>query len=301
MSTRAPVEPDQFDPGGEIPDAYDLFCEKCGYSLAGLTGERCPECGERFDAKDLPFARVPWLHRRRLGMWKAYWRTVVMVAFGPRRFAAELCRPVRVSAADARRFRSTTIWLATISVGLAMIGGAGTAIGLQIGRGFVIGPWFNPVIALVFGLLGLIAAVILFHALLSLMTDMPLFIWKTLPSMKPTELAPVHHYASAPLAFIPVAAPIVGLGAYLAALGFPITTLFLLAVAAAAVLSAWLWIVALALIRSASRAGPRRVLALALYLPFHWMLVGFAVLLGLGVILFFGSILHARAQEWLRW
>ena len=95
-----------------------MFCESCTYSLAGLSGDRCPECGKRFDPQALPFARVPWLHRRRIGRVRAYRRTVAMVMVSPTRFAAELCRPVRVSADDARKFRRVTIRLATLTAAL---------------------------------------------------------------------------------------------------------------------------------------------------------------------------------------
>ena len=48
-----------FDPAHEVPDEYDVFCESCGYSLAGLTGDRCPECGAKFEPRELPFRASP--------------------------------------------------------------------------------------------------------------------------------------------------------------------------------------------------------------------------------------------------
>src|SRR4051794_9109758 len=89
--------PSRHDPAHEVPPEYDVFCEGCGYSLAGIAADRCPECGRPYDPAELPFARVPWLHRRRIGFWRAYVKTVAMVLLTPRRFARELCRPVRVS------------------------------------------------------------------------------------------------------------------------------------------------------------------------------------------------------------
>src|SRR5687768_16311267 len=99
-SPRAAAQP--LDPGGEVPAEYDVFCEACGYSLIGIAADRCPECGAAYDPNELPFARIPWLHRRRIGRLRAYAATVWGVLWRPRRFAEELCRPVRVSAADAR-------------------------------------------------------------------------------------------------------------------------------------------------------------------------------------------------------
>src|SRR3954447_2307955 len=110
-----------FDSGAEVPSEYDIFCEGCGYSLAGSVTDRCPECGRAYDPNELPFARIPWLHRRRIGRWRAYWATVRMIIRKPRRFALELCRPVRVSAADARLFRRATIRLAVASVFVTIV------------------------------------------------------------------------------------------------------------------------------------------------------------------------------------
>src|SRR4029078_9034741 len=100
--SMAPPEPRVFDSGGVVPAEYDVFCEGCGYSLAGIVTDRCPECGRVYDPNELPFARIPWLHRARIGRWRAYCSTIRMLLFHPRRFAKELCRPVRISASDAR-------------------------------------------------------------------------------------------------------------------------------------------------------------------------------------------------------
>src|SRR5690349_17881079 len=35
----------RFDSAAEVPHEYDIFCEACGYSLVGLSNDRCPECG----------------------------------------------------------------------------------------------------------------------------------------------------------------------------------------------------------------------------------------------------------------
>jgi len=48
----APSVPTMIDYGGPIPAAWNLRCEKCGYSLTGLTTRRCPECGENFRPRE---------------------------------------------------------------------------------------------------------------------------------------------------------------------------------------------------------------------------------------------------------
>jgi hypothetical protein len=259
----------RFDPAGEVPDEYDLFCEACGYSLAGLTGDRCPECGARFEPSEIPFARIPWLHRRRLGKFNAYLRTVLMVCFLPARFARELCRPVRISGKDARRFRHATMILPTALGGLAVLAMVAAAI-----RDYIRLAPLTPV-DLLFFTLSAVAAVGAFHLFLYFATDMPLFIWKGLPAVKPAELSPVHQYACAPLAFSPLI--VVVLIYLIVQREYSVTTtrsLFTaLALAVAVVVPLWLWIVALALMKVSTGAPLRRVLLLAIYLPVHWLVL----------------------------
>src|SRR5205085_658659 len=53
MSTPAP-----------IPLDADLLCGHCAHNLRGVTSERCPECGRRFDRSRIVTAVVPWELRR---------------------------------------------------------------------------------------------------------------------------------------------------------------------------------------------------------------------------------------------
>lgn len=85
----------------------DLFCQRCGYNLRGLTGDRCPECGEPLDTVRAAEPQIPWVYRREIGRFRAYWRTVWLVMFRQRRFCDEMARPVSYS--DAQRFRWVTI------------------------------------------------------------------------------------------------------------------------------------------------------------------------------------------------
>jgi hypothetical protein len=95
-----------------MPDATtiasDFLCPTCGYNLRGLTQDRCPECGSEFDRAALSNAQLPWPHRRHLGRFRSYWRTVWQVTFHPKLLAAEFCRPVDYAA--AQRFRWFTIF-----------------------------------------------------------------------------------------------------------------------------------------------------------------------------------------------
>jgi hypothetical protein len=286
----APVPAPAFDASAPVPQEYDAFCENCGYSLLGLSGDRCPECGRQYDPLALPFARIPWLHRRRIGRWSAYWQTVRQATFRPQHFAVELCRPVRISADDARRFRRISIHI-----------GAFTGVALATALIVMADGWIRPVgirgpaLLVIRGGLVFIAwvwAVWFFR----LSTDMPLFIWKGLPSLPPSELAPLHHYASAPLALLPFVAPALLIPALLASMGGDPFDLYVpLAFAGGGVLVAWLyfcWRTPLAMMKCATGCGARRVALLALYLPVHCLLMALFVFLLIAVaVMLLGGLL----------
>jgi len=288
--------PGAYDAAGPVPSGYDVICEQCGYSLVGLAGSRCPECGAPFDPAALPFARVPWLHRRRLGKWRAYWQTVTWVLRDPHSFAAELCRPVRISADDARRFRKITTHLAAVSAALTVAVFPLLMRRQLFGTGMPVALPYLGTLLLTIGvwLCGLI--------FLRLATDMPLFIWKGLPNLPPSELAPLHHYAAAPLALAPLALPMVAIWPALAITMNAPEVLVLLAVLLALLsLGAWLmflWRIPQVLMKSATRCGGGRVAMLALYLPAHWLMMAIVVALsaitaGFVLALAFDALLDA--------
>lgn len=283
---------DDYDAAGPVPSGYDVICEQCGYSLVGLAGSRCPECGAQFDPAALPFARVPWLHRRRLGRWRAYWQTVKWVLRDPHSFAAELCRPVRISADDARRFRKLTTQVGALSAALTF-----AFLPMLMPRGFF-GPMRGPETYL-FTLLMALCAWLLALIFLRLATDMPLFIWKGLPNLPPSELAPLHHYAAAPIALAPLALPLIVVWPALAiTMNAPEVFVLLSVLLALLSLGAWLiflWRIPQVLMKTATRCGTGRVALLALYLPAHWLLMAFVVMLAAATV----SIILAHILDFI--
>src|SRR4051794_19450783 len=89
------------------PAQQDLFCIACGYNQRGINSDRCPECGQDFSKLPPSPTRLSWLHRRHIGMLRAYWRTAGMVMFHTKEFCRQIDTPI--SLRDAKMF-----WLLTI-------------------------------------------------------------------------------------------------------------------------------------------------------------------------------------------
>lgn len=96
------------------PLAVGIVCPDCGYDLRGSTSARCPECGFGLDVLRTRETLIPWSHRRDLGWFKAYWKTVWLVLRYPKRFCLEMARPV--SYADSQSFRWVTTGLAYLPI-----------------------------------------------------------------------------------------------------------------------------------------------------------------------------------------
>ena len=75
-------------------------CPECGYSLRGLTGDRCPECGEPFLTTQRTFRRwalrrIPWDRRHRTGLIRAYVATFLLILLCPWKAAKGVVIPDR--------------------------------------------------------------------------------------------------------------------------------------------------------------------------------------------------------------
>lgn len=178
--------------------SQDLHCIRCGYNLRGAVSDRCPECGALL--KDAPpsAVRLPWEHRRHLGLSRGYWRTVWIVLFRPKQLAEELHHPV--SFPDARRFWGMTIlfaWLPFVA-GICVLYACTTAKDSpwkDVAWPF---PWLyfpvSPVVSLLVGLLAFFAAA----------TGAPSYFChpRRMPITLQNRAIALSYYASAPLALL---------------------------------------------------------------------------------------------------
>ena len=185
------------------PAAADsLFCPACDYDLRGLGSGSCPECGAAFDLDELRRPQTPWSHRRRLGRFRAYWRTVWLVVFRNQRFCREVCRPVSWS--DAQRFRWVTVL--HVYVGLAIVTWAvGTAREFKWFDDRDLNDWLGPVWPVV---IGHVLFLLWLAAVTGVQSDW--FQPRRLDAHRQSRAVALSHYTCAPLALAPVAAALFG-------------------------------------------------------------------------------------------
>ena len=84
----------------------DVPCPQCGYDLRGSPGAVCPECGLAVDSELMRTSGLAWAHRRQVGRWRAYFRTLWQVTRGGGSVRYEPARPQ--DERDARRFSWVT-------------------------------------------------------------------------------------------------------------------------------------------------------------------------------------------------
>jgi len=126
----------------------ERFCVGCGYNLRGLAGDRCPECGLRFDAE--ASSPIPWVHRKHIGFFRSFFKTVMLAMFWPRRLTGAAGVPVDEKAAG--RFRWIIVALVSLPAiiwFLAIVYGNGKGVGILDvvplpSWGQAVNPMFRP-------------------------------------------------------------------------------------------------------------------------------------------------------------
>jgi hypothetical protein len=112
------------------PSAESFYCFNCGYDLRGISSERCPECGMTIDWTAFA-SPISWEYRDRLGRVRAFFRTLVLATFSPKKIAAASVGPVDYR--SAQRFR----WIVVLLASLPLIGCLIGSIWKSGGTGFL--------------------------------------------------------------------------------------------------------------------------------------------------------------------
>lgn len=284
--------------GPTVAEPDVVRCPQCDYDLRGIDSGRCPECGAAFDRDELARSSIPWDHRQSIGRFRAFWRTVGFVTFNPSLTGRHVHRPIDLAA--AQRFRWITICFAylgpAVLLGIAMgqVGAMSWRVVMAGMPGF--GP-FQPLPAandwVVPWWAGVTLRPVAFSALLMTIVLIGraadfLFRSRQFTQTQQNAASTLSHYTCAPLAFLPIASILLGIGWISVRFGHlfdnPVRAIFQLMGVSGRALSLFsvllfyfdtLWIH-----RRATRMSNGQTLAVALILPSLWL--GCAVA-GLGI------------------
>ncbi len=269
--TNLETNPDSPQPKGtqsqDTNDAIDrdIFCQTCGYNLRGLTSNRCPECGSSFEHIRGGDPEIPWMYRRRLGWFRAYWKTVFFVMFKQARFADEMARPV--SFKESQSFRWVTVFMAFVPVTILAIGGgvAAKVVDPSIASG-----WGIPT-TLGLSVAGMVGLFLVFAG----STGVPSYFYhpKEVSILQQNRAIALSYYACGPMALLGIPAAILVTGIVI---GFDNTiggiSILLGLTLPLGLLAAW-WLDLIHLSRRLLPQRPGRAVGIAILVPMLWCFV----------------------------
>jgi hypothetical protein len=268
--------------------ANDLFCQTCGYNLRGLTGSRCPECGGSLDGVRSLVPQIPWMYRKELGWWRAYWRTIGFVMFRQAQFCDEMARPVRFR--DSQFFRWITVVFCCVPVLLA-------------GIAFSIFGTYSPTDDDVFNLFWVGGFGGVWHACVPLffaaVTGIPSYFFhpRDIPVEQQNRAIVLSYYACGPLVFLGIPIMTCAAAILTAQWSERATTVLIvlsLTLPIAAIAPWWLDLIHLA--RRLVPQRPQRAVSLAVGVPILWFLLALAILVGIPFVLFYFFLIFASLR-----
>ena len=273
------------DPLPEI--RQDLFCQTCGFNLRGLTGNRCPECGGSLDGVRSLVPQIPWVYRKDVGWFRAYWRTVWFVMVRQAQFCDEMARPV--SYRDCQSFRWVTVFFVGVPSVLPMLALYLTwkveSFRDQLVPEAVSAGW--PLIIFYLCWLLFLAAA----------TGVPSYFFhpREIPTLQQNRAVALSYYACGPLCFLVI--PLMALTASIVSSQWRAeTTTLALAILSVTfpvgAIAPW-WLDLIHLVRRLVPQRPRRAIYLGAFVPILWFLLALALLVGLPLAVLYVVIIFA--------
>ena len=255
----------------------DLLCPDCGYSLRGLTSERCPECGLDLDFIESDKPVIPWERRREIGRVRAYWQTVFQVMFHGKVFCRAMYRQVDYT--SAQRFRWISILLTFVAAMLCQAVLHVIHPNLIHDAAAEMGWWF---IGLCWGTILLALAVF---------TGLPSYFFhpRSMPTARQNRSVALSFYGCTPLALGPLGPLLAGVGAAIWRTGDHEYLTWLIPSILALISMIWCWITWSSLARRTLLRGERRLL-MTWTLPVLWLVGSGLILVGIPAIAYFLAV-----------
>lgn len=269
--------------------AQDLFCQRCGYNLRGLTGNHCPECGGSLEGVRSLISQIPWVYRKELGWWRAYWRTMWFVMFRQARFCDEMAR--QVSFRDCQVFRWVTVILASSPVSLA-----GLAFAMLGARSPTRDDLFNVFWTWGFGGVWHACVPLFFAAV----TGIPSYFFhpRGIPVEQQNRAIALSYYACGPLVFLAVPVLTCAAGILMQTSKNELLTLVFIVLTVTLPIGAtapW-WLDLIHLARRLVPQRPRRAVYLAVCVPILWFILAGVILIGLPLVILYVIVIFASLR-----
>lgn len=185
----------------ELSVHSEIYCPACGYDLRSLSSDRCPECGMEIDRSRLGESVIPWIHRKKLGRFRAFWKTCWLATMRPKKLAEEMTR--RANLDEALRFRRTVVLITLVVIALPLT----VLIILNALNETPHHLWTtNDLGGSVFQLLSFPVGWLCIAAWLMLGTGFPSYFFhpSDLPIVQQNRAIAISFYSCAPLAFLPL-------------------------------------------------------------------------------------------------
>jgi hypothetical protein len=263
-----------------------FYCPECGYDLQGLDSDRCPECGHDIDRTTLGQSVLPWVQRKTLGTYRAFWKTVSMATFRPRFLAREMSSPARFD--DALKFRRLVVLHALVPLGvLATVLYIILLHEVRLGQG-VVRLWApGDVSGSLLQVLSIPIWWICIGLTLYAMSGVGSFFFhpSSLPVVRQNRALALSYYTCGPMAYTLATLLLAVGGAFAtgAAVRAKMPTLFvasILLVAYVPLVAQFLAVISssVILLQTTTHTGPTRQIILAIFMPVAWAVLWFLLL-----------------------
>lgn len=237
---------------------------------------------------------IPWTHRKQIGRWRAFWRTVWMAGRHPSQLARDAARPVNYR--DAQKFRWLVVVVGTIPLAAAALvlraslGDAAGNVSSDIVYSAVRGLpatrlpiWADPAICIATGWLIWPAPTLLLLLLLAGMSGAGSYFFHppSLSVVRQNRAIALSYYAAAPLAlmFVPLIFGAAAAGMQyngLAERDAGFTTFAVVAIVAEACIPAILfccWFSTLQILKQSTHCSGTRLFSAAVGVPLIWLVL----------------------------
>ncbi len=252
------------------------------------------------DQANITVSQIPWTHRREMGRFRAFRRTVWLTLRHPKRLAADISRPVSLT--NARKFQNIVVWLTFVPIAAVLLWPYFATLRERLSTESIgMGPFDTPrnlpptaisntlrYLGWAFEGLGVVIAGFCLWCFLKSITGVASYFCHPhqMSTARQNRAISLSYYASAPLAWTPITIGLIPLIIAMADASsyhherfrYVMLLAGLAFLSAGVQITAW-WRCSLVLLKHTTRSGGLRLAVIASLLPVFWLILA-GLLLG---------------------